>query len=87
MNRIAFFVFVSAIMLCIDAYFWQAFRVNITNRSKSYFLIPVLYWGVSLVSIIVIFYGFKNFQQPSNSALFTTIRGIVFALIFCKFIG
>ena len=87
MNRIAFFVFVSAIMLCIDAYFWQAFRVNITNRSKSYFLIPTLYWGVSLVSIIVTFYGFKNFQQPSNSALFTTIRGIVFALIFCKFIG
>ncbi len=74
-------------MLCVDAYFWQAFRVNIANRTKSYFLIPTIYWGLTIVSIAVTFYGFKNFQQPSSSTLVTSIRGIVFALFFCKFVG
>ena len=87
MNRIVFFLFITCIMLCVDAYFWQAFRVNISNRSRSYFLIPTIYWSITIVSVIITFYGFKNFQQPSNSTLFTAIRGIVFALFFCKLVG
>ena len=74
-------------MLLIDAYFWQAFRVSIENRTKSYFLIPILYWSFSVFTIIVTFYGFNNFQQPTMSVFLTSLRGLVFALFVCKFIG
>ena len=74
-------------MLLIDFYFWQAFRVNVGNRGKNYYLIPTIYWAFSVFTIIVTFYGFNNFQQPTMSVFLTSLRGLVFALFVCKFLG
>lgn len=87
MNRIIFFLTITAVMLLIDFYFWQAFRVNVGNRGKNYYLIPTIYWAFSVFTIIVTFYGFNNFQQPTMSVFLTSLRGLVFALFVCKFLG
>ena len=87
MNRIIFFLTITAVMLLIDFYFWQAFRVNVGNRGKNYYLIPTIYWAFSVFTIIVTFYGFNSFQQPTMSVFLTSLRGLVFALFVCKFLG
>ena len=87
MNRIIFFLTITTIMLLIDAYFWQAFRINIDNRGKNYYLIPSIYWTFSVITIVATFYGFNNFQQPTMSVFLTSLRGLVFALFICKFLG
>ena len=87
MNRIIFFLTITTIMLLIDAYFWQAFRININNRGKNYYLIPTIYWTFSVITIVATFYGFNNFQQPTMSVFLTSLRGLVFALFICKFLG
>ena len=74
-------------MLCIDIYFWQAFKIKFFNKAGNEQLVKYIYFGLSLIWMILFFYSMMQYQVKNPIKVLTPIRGIAFAIFVGKLVG
>ena len=86
-RTIIFLTVFGSLMLFVDVYFWQAFRIKFFNTGRNEQLIKWLYWGFSILWMILLAYSMMQYNAKNPAKILTPIRGIAFALFFGKLIG
>lgn len=80
-------IFLVVLMLAIDLYAFQAFRVVAQNWSTTARnILAGVYWGIPVLAILLIMVGLYTNFPATNKTTFTVLRTLVFIVYMSKFL-
>jgi len=80
MAKIIFSSILILIILCIDYYLWHAYKNSLLDRS----FLRVLFWGLTLITVGLIFYPAINSNMTLYPPYMVVIFGFTFSIVVSK---